>query len=146
MQLEVLRSRLAKSGDTSAQVESLTAMVETARGGEMIGEPPRWTEPVEDRSVLDALGELMDALGSERRGSGWWDFALGKIAGSPDPHALEVLDRVVDATGVALDFARLALARRLAAAIVLTRLPADIVSASMVFEEGAVDESDAVPP
>jgi hypothetical protein len=146
MQLEVLRSRLAKSGDASAQVESLTAMVETARGGEMIGEPPHWTEPVEDRSVLDALGELMDALGCERRGSGWWDFALGKIAGSPDPHALGVLDRVVDATGVALDFARLTLARRLAAAIVLTRLPADIVSASMVFEEGAVDERDAVPP
>lgn len=144
-QLEVLRSRLAKSGDVSAQVESLTTMVETARGGEMIGEPPHWTEPIEDRSVLDALGELMDALGGERKGSGWWDFALGKLAGSPDPHALEVLDRVVAATGVTLDFARLTLARRLAAAIVLARLPVDIANASMVFEEGD-DESDAVAP
>jgi hypothetical protein len=146
MQLEALRSRLAKLGDASAQFESLTAMTETARGGEMIGEPPHWTEPIEDRSVLDALGELMDALGCERKGSAWWDFALGKLAGSPDPHALEVLDRVVEATDVALDFARLTLARRITAAIVLARLPVDIAGASMVLEEEVVDESDATPP
>ena len=136
-QQEALRSMLAKSGDVYAQLESLTAMVERVRGDEMIGEPPHWTEPIDDRAVLDALGELLDALGCERKGSGWWDFALGKLVASPDPHALEVLDGVIDATGVELDFARLTLARRLAAAIVLARLPADIAKASMVFEEDA---------
>ena len=144
-QMEVLLSRLAKSGDSSAQLESLSTMIETARGGEMIGEPPRWTEPIEDPSVLDALGELMDALGRKREGSSWWDFALGKLIGSPDSHALEVLDRVADATGGPLDFARLTLARRLAAAIVLARLPANIAGASMVFEDEEVHKLGDVP-
>jgi hypothetical protein len=39
---------------------------------------------------LDGLGELLVALGAERMGSGWWDFALGKLANSPDTHVLSV--------------------------------------------------------
>jgi hypothetical protein len=144
LQLKVLRSRLAQSGDASAQFESLTEMIEEAGASEITGEPPRWTEPIEDRSVLHALGEFMDALGSERKGSGWWDFALGRLTSSPNPYALEVLDRAIVATGVALGFARLTLARRLAAGIVLARLPADIARASMIFEEAEVDASDDV--
>jgi hypothetical protein len=143
-QLKVLRSRLAQSGDASAQLESLTTMIEEAGAGKITGEPPRWTDPIEDRSVLYALGEFMDALGSVRKGSGWWDFALGRLTSSPDPYALEVLDRAIAATGVALDFARLTLARRLAAGIVLARLPADIARASMIFEEAEVDVPDDV--
>jgi hypothetical protein len=141
-QQENLRERLAALGDVRSQLEILGGLVGRARDGELVGEAPRWPERIDDRSVLEALGELLEALGSERKGSGWWDFALGKLAGSGSEGALSVIDRVIGATGVPLDFARQGLARSLAADLVLARLPQDIAGAAMLLEVDAEGECE----
>ena len=141
IQARVVRSWLARLGDVTAQLEVLAGLVETARNGEMEGEPPRWAEPIEDSSVLDSLGDLLEALGPEGKGSSWWDFALGKLASSPNPQALSVVDHIIESLEVPLGFTRLSLARQLAADVVLARLPKDIGDAAMLLEGATPDQS-----
>ena len=130
-------------GDVTDQLEVLAGLVETARNGEMEGGPPlRWAEPIEDSSVLDSLGDLLEALGPEGKGSSWWDFALGKLASSPNPQALSVVTPSSSSCWRSRSVSpgcrwRASLLRTL----VLARLPKDIGDAAMLLEGATPDQS-----
>ena len=135
-QAAMLAERLARHGDSDAQLDVLTGLIESIDQDLRHRDQPHWKTGTSDPRVAERLGDLVVALGPEHTDTPPWRFAVGQLGIAQTDHALTVLDRLVEQLDEATFIAgtRDMLAGRLASHAVLARLPSTLADAAILLE------------